>query len=108
MGENGWTMSIVQIHIGDRLGKNPAPGQFDFQSSEITNSGTKFVASIDSPVECGNSVYIAVHADVHGSSSETAWARGNETFGEEGENTKWGWQQSYDICCNTCEGCTSD
>lgn len=103
MHHNG-TIYAVQIYAGfgpppTNSGGNVAPGQFPYKTEypNGTTSHTELIALSDFGAECGDTIQIAVHAEVSCDNhpDETAWMFGNNPFG----GGQWGWWLDYDLCC---------
>lgn len=81
-------------------GGNHPPGGFPYQY-DFPNGATSYSALIplsDFGAQCGDTIQIAVHADVHCNNhpDETAWANGQNPF----TSGQWGWWIDYDVCCS--------
>lgn len=80
---------------------NVAPGLFPYKTDYPlgTTSHTELIPLSDFGAVCGDTVQVAVHANVscnvHG--NETAWAVGQNPFG----GGQWGWWMDYDLCCSS-------
>jgi len=73
----GWTMSLTHLYVGTEPPASYAPGSFPYQTAHdpAVTSFTYTIALSDIPVESGDTVYIAAHAEVsNGEQDETAWA----------------------------------
>lgn len=110
MHHNG-AIYAVQIYAGfgpppTNGGGNVAPGQFPYKTEypNGTASHTELIALSDFGAECGDTIQIAVHAEVSCDNhpDETAWMFGNVPFG----GGQWGWYLDYDLCCTA--GATGD
>lgn len=107
----GWLLDLVHIYAGlDPVpvngAGNPAPGQFPYQTDydPPVSRHIEMIPLSDLGAQCGDTLYVAVHADVvkldqHGNvtDSETAWG-----FGTPFGGSRWGWWFNYDLCC--CSG----
>lgn len=82
-------------------GGNVSPGSFPYKTDYplgVTHH-TELIPLSDLGAVCGDTVQVAVHAEVscstHG--NETAWANGQNPF----TGSQWGWWLDYDICCGS-------
>ncbi len=100
------TIYAVHIYAGfgpppTNHGGNVAPGQFPYKTDypNGTTAHTELIALSDFGAECGDTIQIAVHAEVSCDShpDETAWMFGNNPFG----GGQWGWWLDYDLCCTS-------
>lgn len=98
---------IYAVHIYAGLGPppgaancgNPPPGQFPYITDYPlgTHVHTEVIPFSDLGIQCGDTVQIAVHAEISCSShpDETAWASGQNPFC----GGRWGWWLDYTTCC---------
>ncbi len=109
----GWYFTELHLYVGTGpLPVNnagvPAPGQFPYTKSfEPPASSYLFAISLESlglPADlCGQSLVVALHADMiqmddesgEQTASETGWAFGDNEF----DSPRWGWWFEYELCC---------
>lgn len=103
---------LYAVHIYAGLGPppgaancgNPPPGQFPYKTDYPagTMSHTEVIPFSDLGIQCGDTVQVAVHAEVSCAShpDETAWASGQNPFC----GSRWGWWIDYDTCCTASVG----
>jgi hypothetical protein len=100
------TIYALHIYAGfgpppTNQGGNVAPGQFPYQTdfpSGVT-SHTELIPLSDLGAICGDTLQIAVHAEVSCNShpDETGWGLGNHPF----TGGQWGWWMDYTLCCTS-------
>jgi len=104
-----WTIDLVHLYAGTgpvptNPGGNVALGRFPYGTDpNPPAAGVELrVPLSELGVTCGDTIVVAVHADLRGTDGrgEGAWA-----FGDPFTGRQWGWSFSYVICCAP-EGCT--
>jgi len=95
--ENGWVLEETHVYVGLTPPKKAAPGQFPYKHEKL-NGATADSYVIDTPdvgAECGDDLYVAVHAVVVGEGNEygeeTAWGEGDPI--REGKN----WAMMFEV-----------
>lgn len=75
----------------------PAPGKFPFHFEPDEPAGEHvFRIELDElGVGCGDTLNLALHAQLGGAGEETGWS-----FGEHEFDASWGWWTEYTICCD--------
>ena len=96
---NGWKITTLHLQVGTtNFGKNPAPGQFTYNSGATSVTEVSLCVEPDQDVDCdGTELLIYVHADMKNmisGKSETGWASGLPFGGK-----RWGMDRSFEITC---------
>ena len=81
--DNGWVLMETHVYVGTTPPTKSAPGRFPYKHEGLGGAmSDSYEISLDAfDVECGDTLYVAVHAVVLGEENEygeeTAWGEGN-------------------------------